>query len=500
MKEIKKTQTSVIMSVALVFTILITTVLTLLTNEVNAESVEYTDNVNVYVDGELKGSVRALHYDYLHNVYLSVRDIAVLLKDTQKNFEFSISTRDDETCYVFETGKNYGETGGEGVPFENTLEVINNARKKILLSVDGNDKYFYVIPGKNSAGTNDCFMFSGELAVALNLNMYFEGGELYIDTAKDFDLQIENLFDSDFFQFATGSIVGDATTGEIYYSFGADKSLPIASTTKLMTYLVIMDAVKSGEISDKDMITFSAEASRISNTSDGVVAVKEGQKAPFDEVVKAMLIKSSNECALALAEHLSGTEEKFVKRMELKASELGLSDQIRFFNSNGLPVYMDDVINTKVQNRMTANDMFIIASEILKKHPEVTQITSIKETFLESLNLKVKNTNVLLHNIPNVVGLKTGTTAKAKSCLVTAMEKTDDYGNVHYIVSVEFGAEDAQVQSFGSMILLKYAEMSFDSSKKVGEEETEKPSFPDTVTKLYDALLMKAMIKAESKG
>ena len=192
--------------------------------------------------------------------------------------------------------------------FDNTLEALSNTRKRLSVFVDDVESRFYVVQGNNVEGKADCFMNAGEIATALNLNMYFENGELYINTQKDFDLSIEDPFSNDFFYFASGCVVGDATTGEIYYSLDADKSVPIASTTKLMTYLVIMDAVDNGEISDKDMITFSAEAERISKTGDGVVPVTAGQKAPFNEVVAAMLIKSSNECALALAEHLSKTE------------------------------------------------------------------------------------------------------------------------------------------------------------------------------------------------
>lgn len=464
-----------------------------MTITVNANATVYTENVVVHVDDKEEAVVRAMHYDYLHNMYLSVRDLASLLSGTAKHFEFSISKLDDETCFKISTGKDYGAVGGENTPFDNTLEALSNTRKRLSVFVDDVESRFYVVQGNNVEGKADCFMNAGEIATALNLNMYFENGELYINTQKDFDLSIEDPFSNDFFYFASGCVVGDATTGEIYYSLDADKSVPIASTTKLMTYLVIMDAVDNGEISDKDMITFSAEAERISKTGDGVVPVTAGQKAPFNEVVAAMLIKSSNECALALAEHLSKTEIEFVKRMELKAKELGLSDGVRFFNSNGLPVYPDDVVNAKVQNRLTANDMFIIASTILARHPEIVDITSIKEIRLESLKFTAKNTNVLLYNIPNTVGLKTGTTSKAKSCLVTAVEKVDDYGDTHYIVSVEFGAEDAQIQSFGSMMLLKYADTVFDSSKGKNNSEEPVPVFPDTAEKLYSALIKQAL-------
>lgn len=480
-------------SIMLAMALLIGMVISVMPASVIAKAAVYTENVKVHIDGKEAAVVRAMHYDYLHNMYLSVRDLAALLSGTAKNFEFSISKANDETCFKIETGKDYGAVGGENTPFENTLEALSNSRKRLSVFVDDVENRFYVIQGNNVEGKSDCFMSAGELAISLNLNMYFENGELYIDTQKDFDLTIEDPFGNDFFYFASGCVVGDATTGEIYYALDADKSVPIASTTKLMTYLVIMDAVSAGEISDKDMVSFSAEAERISKSGDGVVPVTEGQKAPFKEVVAAMLIKSSNECALALAEHLSGSETEFVKRMGLKARELGLSDGVRFFNSNGLPVYPDDVVNTKVQNRMTANDMFIIASAIFDRHPEVIEITSAKEMRLESLNFTAKNTNVLLYNMPNTVGLKTGTTSKAKSCLVSAMEKTDDNGEIHYLVSVEFGAEDAQVQSFGSTMLLKYADTVFDGSKDKNNTGDESPVFPDNASKLYDALVKQAL-------
>ena len=111
----------------------------------------------------------------------------------------------------------------------------------------------------------------------------------------------------------------------------------------------------------------------------------------------------------------------------------------------------------KRQNHISAHDMFLLVTYIMDKYPEITEITSIKKTKLESLgNREAKNTNVLLYNIPGAVGLKTGTTSKAQSCLVSAVERRDKDDNIHYVVAIVFGAENAYAQNYTSYLLLNY--------------------------------------------
>lgn len=469
--------------------------LALLTGQVTTHAVQYRDNFPLQVDDNGITNVRLLYQSYLNNSYLSLRDIAAALSGTAKSFSLSIGSKDGATCIFIKTGENYTPSGGENVPYtseqlSSANKTVNLSRTKVCFNIDGEDRFYYAMFPTNSAGVQDCFMSSGDMAILLNLNMYMEDETLYIKTDSDFNIDFETLASEGFAGVSDGCILGDVTTGEVYYSYNPDTPVAIASTTKLMTYLVIMDGVTNGEITLDDNITFSKNAEELSRTEDGVISVYEGQKAPIIEVIEGMLIKSSNECALALAEHLCDTEEDFVKRMRAKAVELGMSDYVMFNNCNGLPVYKETVMSAKLQNMMTPNDMFILVSAIMKDYPQITDITSIRVTMLSSLNTKVKNTNQLLHNVADVVGLKTGTTTKAGSCLVALAVAVDDSGNTHYIVSAEFGAEDAQTQAYLSTALIKYGQQLFAEKKGSSADlPPDEPAIPDNARDLYRRIM-----------
>jgi D-alanyl-D-alanine carboxypeptidase len=233
-------------------------------------------------------------------------------------------------------------------------------------------------------------------------------------------------------------------------------SVPIASTTKLMSFVIIMDAIADGEITMDDKVLITEEAARLSRTQDGMIHLEAGWESNVPELLCAMLIRSSNECTLALAIHVAGSEEAFVARMNRKAQALGLSEGTLFYNCNGLPIYSDNLSATKIQNRMSANDMFLLVCYLLKTYPDVKRITSMESAVLGSLNTTVYNSNPLLFNLPGVVGLKTGTTNMSGACLVTALEAQDAAGRPHTLVSIEFGAEDTTIRATLSEELLRY--------------------------------------------
>ena len=153
--------------------------------------------------------------------------------------------------------------------------------------------------------------------------------------------------------------------------------------------------------------------------------------------------------------------------MNQKAQDLGLSQTV-FFNSNGLPSFTEDFVPSKRQNSMSAEDMFGLVSYLLKVYPQVTDITSLEEATLESLDLEVRNTNPLLHNMPEVTGLKTGTTNKAGACLVTSLT-ADDGAMEHDLVVIVLGTEDSIERGRVSGLLARYALNAF----YTGERETE---------------------------
>lgn len=444
--------------------------------------------LSVHVDGR-EFDVRALNQDYDNNIYISMNDMSVAMANTDKAFELEWSQEDGNSVAVLtKVAKSEGdaETSDDKTADEDDDaskdeedNTANYSRKRLKIHIENTEYYLYVIP-VNEKDEKDCYVNLGEFAMAMNIDVETaenDGNnrissnsgsmeEVYINSKNEFDFGKYDLENSGIAYMADSILVGDATTGEIFYSSNADETVAIASTSKLMTYLLIKEAMSEGKISNSDTVSFSQKASDLSNTSDGVIHVSAGQTADIEDVIKGMLIVSSNECALALAEHLCGNEQDFVELMNRKVKALGMSETAQFYNPHGLPMFVDDVLNIKQSNHLTANDMFILSSYILDKYPEITEITSIKKTYLESLgNYTATNTNALLYNVPGTVGLKTGTTDKAASCLVSTYEIADGAGEPHYITCIVYGAENSQAQGYVSMIMLNYGISKFKETR-----------------------------------
>lgn len=438
-----------------------------LTGAVKAYAAQTCELIKVYVDGQ-EYQARALNHEYENNLYISLVDLAEAMSDTDKAFSVVWSQKDNDTYVILEPGHaTKEESDDETDTFENFEdgEEVKLKRNRIPIKIGENDYSFYMITSSGEDNKN-IYMNTGELALAMNIDMSVENNAVYINSKAEFDFNNYSLEELGVDCMADSYLVGDVTTGNIYCESNADETVSIASTTKLMTYLILKDAMANGEISENDTVTFSKKASDLSSTSSGVIKVEEGKTAGIMDVIKGMLICSSNECSLALAEHLCGDEDTFVERMNQKAVALGMSDETRFYNPHGLPVYREEVLAPKIQNRLAANDMFILVAHIMENYPEITEITSIKKTKLETLgNFEANNTNVLLHNIPGVVGLKTGTTDKAQSCLVSAYQSEDVKGNNHYIVTIVYGCENAQTQNYLSLILMRYGIQRFNATE-----------------------------------
>ena len=415
------------------------------------------ENLLLSVDGGSPKLIRTIHYSYANNRYLSLRDLASALSVTPKQFDVTVS--DGVTRIAAD--QKYTPSGGENTPFprnsdrEFYYETENLDVSPIFL--DGRELKYYGFLGRNSADREDCFLNLTDLAMQMDVSLQLSDGKLVMDTARHFIIDRRVLEEDSFYFELHSAVVGNAGTGEIYLSWEPDLSVPVASTSKLMSYAVIMDCIAEGVISSEDRVTITEEAAALSRSEDGIIPLTAGTEIPLRELLHGMLIASSNECTLALAVHAAGSEKAFIERMIRKSGELGLSDKVRFFNCHGLPVYTDNLYTTKVQNRMTANDMFLLVRHIMKNHPEITEITSRKSACLETLDVTVENSNPLLFNVPGVVGLKTGTTDMAGNCLVTLMRAEDAYGRLHDLVAVQFGAEDKTVCTSVSEVLIRYA-------------------------------------------
>ena len=234
-----------------------------------------------------------------------------------------------------------------------------------------------------------------------------------------------------------------------------------------MTYLLIMEAVQAGQISLNDLVPISETAAALSRSPDGMVTLFTDKPVPLSELMDAMLLASSNESALALAEYVSGSESAFVEAMNQRAHDLGLRSA-QFFTCNGLPVYSQSPIPTKQQNTMCPLDMFSLVQYILRQFPRITDITSQLFDRMPTLDYTTANSNPLVFNMPGVNGLKTGSTNRAGYCLVATLPVTSG-GVTHTIVLALFGSEAADVRGQASEILLRtasdyYSQLGFRSS------------------------------------
>ncbi len=416
------------------------------------------ENLPLSVDGGGAMIVKILHYTYGNNRYVSLRDVAAALNGTSKSFSLTLQ---DGSIYIVPGGA-YTPAGGEGQGFPaqtqsgapysfTTAGIIANP----IFYGDRLLRYpnFLAV---NPNGVSDCYLSVTDLALIMDLDLQVSGDGMLLNTAGHFHIDLDTLREEGFYCEVHSALVGNADTGEIYAAWEPDLSVPVASTTKLMTTLCILDAISAGEMTAEDSVVIPPEAAALSHTVDGMIPLTAGQSAGVPDLLRGMLLPSSNECALALAVHLDGSEAAFVERMNRKAREIGLSDAAEFYNCHGLPGFTDDLRATKIQNHMTARDMFLLASHLLHTHPEVTAVTSLKNARLETLNATVDNSNPLLYNVPGVVGLKTGTTNMSGLCLVAAMEAADAQGAMNTLLAMEFGAEDRTVRVTFSEELLRY--------------------------------------------
>ncbi len=207
------------------------------------------------------------------------------------------------------------------------------------------------------------------------------------------------------------AILMEAGTGKILYEMNADESLPPASVTKVITLLLVMEAIESGKISLSDTVTASAHACSMGGSQ---IYLKEGEQMSVEDLIKSVVIASANDAALALAEYVAGTEGAFVELMNEKAESLGLTGT-HFENTNGL----DDTVQNHVSS---ARDIAIMSRELIK-HEKITEYSSIWMDTVRNGEFGLTNTNRLVRFYKGATGLKTGSTAKAKFCITATAER-----------------------------------------------------------------------------
>lgn len=202
-----------------------------------------------------------------------------------------------------------------------------------------------------------------------------------------------------------------SANGQELYSYNADAPLQPASVTKIMTMLLAMEALERGEITLDTMITGSDYACSMGGTQ---IWLAPGEQLSLHEMLKAIAVGSANDCAVAVAEHIAGTESAFVARMNARALELGCTNT-QFINANGL-----DGIGQKTVT--SAHDLALISCELLR-HPKILEYTSIWMDTIRGGKFALANTNKMLKSYQGMNGLKTGYIAEAGFCISASAER-----------------------------------------------------------------------------
>lgn len=269
------------------------------------------------------------------------------------------------------------------------------------------------------------------------------------------------------------AILLEVSTGKVIYEKNADKKLAPASMTKVMSMLLIMEAIDSGKLSFTDDVVISDKASSMGGSQ---IFLQTGEKYKVQELLKGIAIASGNDAVVAMAEKVSGSVEAFVDAMNTKAASLGLKNT-HFDNPHGLE---------SENHYTTARDMSIMATELLK-HERILEFTSIYEDYLkkpDGSSVWLVNTNRLVRFYEGVDGLKTGFTNQAGYCITTTAKRGD-----MRLLSVVMNAETSDARSKDTVNMLNYGfntyklDILLNKEKDLGEVKIEKGNV--TSTKLY---------------
>ncbi len=276
------------------------------------------------------------------------------------------------------------------------------------------------------------------LAIALLAQTVIFSKTVYAEGAGESDLNITSK----------AAIVIEGATGQILYEKNKDEELPIASVTKVMTLLLIFEALDSGSISLTDEVGVSEYAASMGGSQ---VYLEAGEKQSVDTMIKCIAISSANDAAVAMAEYISGSEVAFVEKMNSRAAALGM-EHTHFINCNGL----DDDIESG--HYSSAYDIAVMSRELLTSHPGISDYSTVwMDSFIhtnskgEQSEFGLTNTNKLIRSYNGITGLKTGSTQKAGYCL-SATAKRDGLD----MIAVVLNAPDHKTRFSESASLLDY--------------------------------------------
>jgi len=238
------------------------------------------------------------------------------------------------------------------------------------------------------------------------------------------------------------ALLMDVATGTILFENNSHEALAPASVTKVMTMLLIMEAIDSGKIGWEDAVTASEAAAAKGGSQ---VYLKVGETMTVTDMLKSIAVSSANDCACAMAEHIAGSEAAFAELMNSRAKELGMNDT-HFVNCTGL----DDSEEAR-NHRTSAHDIALMSRQLMKYHPEIRKFTTIWMDSVRDGAFGLSNTNKMIRFYDGATGLKTGFTSGAGYCLSATAEREG-----LELIAVVMGAESSQVRFHACRTMLDH--------------------------------------------
>ena len=272
-------------------------------------------------------------------------------------------------------------------------------------------------------------------------------------------------------RYSRSSILIDQNTNRVMFEKDPDAKRPLASLSKMMTFLIALEAIENKEVNKNDIITIDKDMAKVKGST---YHLKVGEKVPLYELMKGLMIVSGNDASIAIAKHISKDTNTFVKRMNEKAKELGMVNT-NFVNPNGLPIY--DLQNPKApakENISTARDIAKLGKYMFDNYEkEVVAVTDMQTYSYPERGFQKNNTNALLGIIPAVDGIKTGYTGNAGYCLAFSMVVDKDEKNEirHRMIGVVLGANHKDKRLSASLSLLKYGKENFSTTKVMEKDQ-----------------------------
>ncbi|MGI5894187.1 MAG: D-alanyl-D-alanine carboxypeptidase family protein [Candidatus Merdivicinus sp.] len=286
---------------------------------------------------------------------------------------------------------------------------------------------------------------SGLLLTALTISVPVSADGLYESEVASITSEEAIITEAQVQQIpAKSAVLMDAASGQILFEMNAHEKTPPASITKIMTMLLVMEALEEGKIGYQDKVTCSDHAAEQGGSQ---IWLEPGETMTVEELLKATAVNSANDASMALAEYVAGTEEAFVSQMNARASELGMANTC-FQNPTGLD---------EDGHYSTAYDIALMSKELLK-HEDITRFSTIWMDSLRGGETALTNTNKLVRFYEGCTGLKTGTTDGAGSCLAASAMRND-----LHLIAVSMGSTTSDDRFSSCRTLLDYGFSAFES-------------------------------------